>query len=250
MFKALSIALSMYTKIPMPEFPWDEKSMRYSMCFFPMAGVITALCSFACFYGLEALHMGQIASAVILCILPILINGGIHMDGFLDTIDAKSSYKPASEKLKILQDPHTGAFAIIYGMLYMFLVFALFSEVTEKEIGVIAAGYVYSRILSALSVVSLRKAKKEGMAALSAQTAGGGVKWILGAELAGCIVLMLFINPIVGITALLAGALTFVYYRDMAYRCFGGITGDLAGYFLQICELVILTAAVCMGKLM
>jgi adenosylcobinamide-GDP ribazoletransferase len=39
--------------------------------------------------------------------------------------------------------------------------------------------------------------------------------------------------------------LTVMYYHHIAYKEFGGITGDLAGWFLQMCELVIaLTAAV------
>ena len=33
---------------------------------------------------------------------------------------------------------------------------------------------------------------------------------------------------------------SFVYYRNFAYKTFGGITGDLAGYFLQICEISML----------
>lgn len=36
----------------------------------------------------------------------------------------------------------------------------------------------------------------------------------------------------------------FVYYRRMSDRDFGGITGDLAGWFLQVCELASMGAAV------
>ena len=31
--------------------------------------------------------------------------------------------------------------------------------------------------------------------------------------------------------------MVFFWYRRMAMREFGGVTGDLAGYFLQVCEL-------------
>ena len=47
--------------------------------------------------------------------IPIIITGGIHLDGLLDTADALSSYKSMEEKLEILKDSHTGAFAIIVG---------------------------------------------------------------------------------------------------------------------------------------
>ena len=38
--KACIIAVSMYSKIPMPQFAWDEKSMRYALAFFPLVGVV------------------------------------------------------------------------------------------------------------------------------------------------------------------------------------------------------------------
>lgn len=249
MLKSFIIAFSTYSKIPMPAVVWEERSMRYSLCFFPLVGVVLGLCSFGVFYLLCALGVGTTASAAILTALPIVLSGGIHMDGFLDTVDAKSSYKSTEEKLEILKDPHTGAFAIIYGIIYVLLVFALFSEVTIKEIGCIATGYAYSRILSGLSVVTFRKAKPDGMVALSAAMAWKNVKWILIAELAVCMCIMVYINLYIGIAVLLAGGMTFVYYRQMSYGVFGGITGDLAGYFLQICEAMVLLAAVIAGKL-
>jgi adenosylcobinamide-GDP ribazoletransferase len=36
----------------------------------------------------------------------------------------------------------------------------------------------------------------------------------------------------------------------MAYREFGGITGDLAGWFLQVCELVIAASAALTYRIM
>lgn len=249
MLKSIIVAFSMYSKIPMPHVEWNEKSMRYYMCFFPMVGAVTGLCAVGVFYLLGAAKMSQAAVAAILTALPVLINGGIHMDGFMDTMDARSSYKPMEEKLKILKDPHTGAFAVISAIVYVLLSFAFFCEVTETEIVWIGAGYVYSRILSGLSVVTFKKAKKDGMAAASADAAQKNVKWILAAELALFAAVALWCSPVMGAVCLFAGALVFAYYRHMSYRIFGGITGDLAGYFLQMCELVILIGVVLAGKM-
>ena len=43
---------------------------------------------------------------------------------------------------------------------------------------------------------------------------------------------------------ILAALLVFFYYDRMSRKQFGGTTGDLAGYFLQICELAMLAGAV------
>lgn len=249
MLKSLLIAFSMYSRLPMPRIEWEEKDMKYSLCFFPLVGVAIGLCSVGSFYGMRWGGFGKSAIAAVLTILPIFISGGIHMDGFLDTVDAKSSWKPQEEKLKILKDPHTGAFAIIYGIVYLLLCYGMFSEVAEKEILSIAAGYTCSRILSGLSIVTLRKAKSDGMAAVSADSADKKVKYILIMELVLWIFVLSIFEPLYAIAVILTGAIVFDYYRKMSYRFFGGITGDLAGYFLQLCELVQLIAITCLQKL-
>ena len=36
--KSICVAFSMYSKIPMPRVEWNEKNMKYAMCFFPLVG--------------------------------------------------------------------------------------------------------------------------------------------------------------------------------------------------------------------
>lgn len=38
LFEPLLIALSTYSAIPVPQFDWNEKNMRYAICFFPGGG--------------------------------------------------------------------------------------------------------------------------------------------------------------------------------------------------------------------
>jgi len=246
--QSLIIAFSMYSRIPMPRCEWNEKGMKYSMCFFPLVGAVLGICSAGTYFGLKALKFDGISRAMVLAVLPVLVTGGIHMDGYLDTVDAKSSWKSMDEKLKILKDPHMGAFACIYGIVYLLLSAAFFNEVGEREIVSVAMGYVFSRILSGLSVVFFRKAKKEGMVAASADAASGSVGWILGLELAACAAAMLVASPWYGLVCLTVGICCFGWYRHMAYEDFGGITGDLAGYFLQVCELGVLAGIVLVSK--
>ena len=247
--RSLIIAFSMYSRIPMPRCEWDEKGMKYSMCFFPLVGAVLGMCSAGIYFGLEALKFGGISRALVLAVVPILVTGGIHMDGYLDTIDAKSSWKSMEEKLQILKDPHMGAFACIYGIVYLLLSAAFWNEAGAGEVFSVAMGYIFSRILSALSVVTFRKAKKEGMAAASANASSGLVRWVLILELAACAAAMIAVCPLYGLVSLAVGACCFGWYRHMAYKSFGGITGDLAGYFLQVCELAVLVGIVLVSKL-
>ena len=98
MMKAILIAFSTYSKIPMPHFKWDPKALQYSMCAFPLVGAVIGAGEFAIWYLFGfLLQWSEVFTAALLTIFPILITGGIHMDGFLDTVDAKSSYKSKEE---------------------------------------------------------------------------------------------------------------------------------------------------------
>ena len=49
----------------------------------------------------------------------LLVNGGIHMDGFMDTIDALSSHKSRDDKIRILDD-------LIQEHLQLYMLFFMF----------------------------------------------------------------------------------------------------------------------------
>lgn len=245
LFKSLVVAFSTYSKLPMPRIDWDEKSMKYSMCCFPFVGLVIGCLLMLLNMLCEYMSFAPLVRGLIFTSIPILVTGGIHMDGFMDTVDAKSSYRSKEERLEILKDPHAGAFAIIYGCLYIIASIVLFSAMEQEKLIYIAMGYVYARILSGLSVVTLKKAKENGMLATTAKASEKSVRWILLIELLVCVVALMLLFLVTGtskgflygITVVLAGVVSFLYYWWTAYRWFGGITGDLAGYFLQICEL-------------
>lgn len=243
--RALMIAFSMYSKIPMPKVEWSEKPMKYAMCFFPLVGLVIGGVMILEYYFLEYLKIGTMLRTSILVVTPLILTGGIHVDGFLDTLDARNSYQEKERKLKILSDPHVGAFAVIGMVIYYILTFGLMSELTEKGVWIAALGYGYTRALSGFGVVTLKCAKTDGLAAVFSK--GAERKTVRAVMVLYSLLLtamMMAISPGKGIAVLLLGLLVFAGYRRMAYREFGGITGDLAGYFVTVCELFILAAAV------
>ncbi len=237
---SLWIALAMYSRIPVPIVDWDEKSMKYALCFFPVIGILIAAAEICVFYLCERLCIGLILRSALLCVVPIFITGGIHVDGFLDTVDALSSHADREKKLEILKDSHTGAFAILGGVIYFLLSVAVWSEVTEEILFSIVAVFMLSRSLSGLAAVTFPAAKKTGLLFSFTGVAHKRVVRIcLGSMMVLSVVWMIGACPPVGICGTLMAALIFGYYRYFSWKEFGGITGDLAGYFLQICELIV-----------
>ena len=57
-----------------------------------------------------------------------------------------------------------------------------------------------------------------------------------------------FIDARRGIAMTFAALVVFFIYRYTSVRRFGGITGDLAGWFLQICEGAVAAAVIAAGR--
>ncbi|MCI8993315.1 MAG: adenosylcobinamide-GDP ribazoletransferase [Eubacterium sp.] len=248
LWAGFKIAFSMYSKIPVPKTEWSRENMRYSICFFPLVGLASGiLCLLWLFLKpyIFADGSGDIFSAAVLLLIPVLVTGGIHLDGFLDTTDALSSYMEREKRLEILKDPRAGAFAIIYGIVYFLFYFGIYTVLEPGRGGmhirfwtVIALSFVLSRALSGLAIVTFKMAKNTGLAASFADAAQKKtVRIVMLFYAAATAGVMIWVQPLAGALSCGAAALVFRGYRAMAYRKFGGITGDLAGFFLQCCEL-------------
>ncbi len=250
MIPSMIIAFAMYSRIPMPKIDWTPDHMRYVMCFFPLVGVVTGALQCLAFYLVGRAGFGPVMSAVLLAMVPVFLTGSIHLDGFMDTMDARSSWGDRERKLAILKDSHTGAFAILSCCVFLLLWTAAWSEIMERMLLSAVLCFPFTRILSGFSVTVFQCAKNSGLAAAFHDAAHKEtVRRVLLAELAVCCAVMILVNPLYGVVTIAAGLLMFLRYRQFSYRDFGGITGDLAGYFLSTAELVellilILTAAI------
>lgn len=240
-FKSLIIAFSMYSKIPMPHIEWDEKSMKYAFCFFPLIGIIIGAVTVMLGEILMNTDVGSLFFGCIMTAVPVFVTGGIHLDGFLDTMDGICSYGDKEKRLEILKDSNSGAFAIIGGLIYFTLSVGFWSEIDRDMLFVIAVGFCISRALSAFSVVSFPMAKNTGLAVMFGNSAHkAAVRVIMVAYVIICGVLLFAYEWKSALMTLFISVLCFGYHYYNCKKNFGGITGDLAGFFLQMCELCIL----------
>jgi len=239
--KALFIAFSMYSRIPVPKTEWNENNMKYVFCFFPLIGVIIGGIVWIVGNFLINTQCGSLLFGCMMSVIPVFITGGIHLDGFLDTLDGLKSYGDKEKKLEILKDPNSGAFAIIGGIVYFILFVGFWSEVNGKALDIIPFGYVLSRAFCGIGAVLFPPAKKTGLAAAFREGADKlKVTVTMIIYIVVDLVLVLCIDFIGGIVMFLSAILCFLYHYFNCIKNFGGITGDLSGYFLQVCELIFL----------
>ena len=250
--KSFVIAFSIYSKIPVPQFEWKEEDMKYMLCFFPWIGAVIGggVYLWSCLCGI--FDVGEICHTLIGAAVPLVITGGFHVDGFMDTMDAFHSYRPREKKLEILKDSHIGAFAVIMLVVYGIIYIGAFSEVEDpKLLKIVCGGFFFARCLSGISVVTFPSAKKDGMLYLFASSSQKAiVKWSLYLQGITCICFMLWQSLYAGILVVVAAFLAFAYYYHRTKKELGGITGDTAGYFVLICEASMMIVAAVINVLM
>lgn len=243
LLQSMIVAFSMYSKIPMPKIEWNKKNMKYALCFFPFIGIVIGFVMWGVLWFLGKYQIGSLLTACVATVIPVLITGGIHLDGYLDTIDALSSYGDREKRLEILKDSNSGAFAIIFGITYFVLSVGIWSETSLQVMPFVTLTYVMSRTLSGFSVASFPLAKNTGLAATFQDGAHRkNVKIIMAVYFIAEAVILICLDWKLGLAVILASLVTFFYYYHVCKKIFGGITGDLAGFFLQICELAALAA--------
>lgn len=237
-----AVAFSMFSALPVPQPVWNQRNMRYAMCAFPLVGLVLGALWW-CWAALCCrLALPELLRGAGLCLLPVVVTGGIHLDGYADTCDALSSYGDREKKLEILKDPHCGAFAVIRLCSYFAAYLALCACVDfTPRVGLCwTLALVLERALSGLAVASFPMAKNTGLAHTFAtaadRTTVRRVLMVLAALLSAALL------ALGGWALVLAVLLVFARYHVVSGKQFGGITGDLAGWFLQKAELWMLAA--------
>ena len=148
------------------------------------------------------------------------------MDGFLNTMDALHSHEKKEEKITA---------AVAFFLLYAGGLVLVWQE---KQLLLLALGYVLSRIMSAMAIVWFSPAGKEGtFFTLVSSAHKSTVKVILILLIVWVSLACIMISPIMGALEVLLCFWIWTYNYYMSKREFGGITEDLAGYFLSLCEL-------------
>ena len=174
-FKSMWIAISTYSILPSPHTEWNKVNMRYSVCFLPVVGAFLGGALLLWHWVCRAFSTDGILFAAVAAVLPLLLTGGIHMDGFMDTIDALASHQSREKKLAIMKDSHCGAFSVMYCCLYLLLAFGLYHALYQTAlIPMTCLGFFLSRAFTAFAAFTFPNARVRGCFILLPGTPDGG----------------------------------------------------------------------------
>jgi len=246
-FKSIAVAFSMYSTIPMPRFDWGSEDMEYHLIFFPFVGTLIGALEYLWLKVAAMVGAHGFTRVLFIMAIPLIITGGFHVDGFMDTCDALKSYGNTEKKLEILKDPHIGAFSVICLVTYLLLAGASINEIADEKVFLLLLFVpTLIRTVSGLIVTYMTPVKKDGMLRTSSDN---NKKKVVGPILIVFLILtataMLMVSFDAALVILIFEALFFLYFRWLTHKQFGGVTGDLAGFYVCMAELTaLITAAV------
>ena len=92
--RSMIVAFSLYSKVPMPVFEWREEDLKHNLVFLPWVGALIGVIVYGISFLFDEMQIPLIFVTAIYSLVPLVITGGFHMDGFMDVQDAlKSSFK-------------------------------------------------------------------------------------------------------------------------------------------------------------
>ncbi len=123
--------------------------------FLPLIGLLIGIIWAVLYYALVTTGFPFLAVAFFVTLVPLILCGFMHMDGFMDVSDAIMSRRDLAERQRILKDSNTGAFAVISVIFiilgyFCFLSTAISSGVDFANMVMIV---VVSRAVAALHVL-------------------------------------------------------------------------------------------------
>lgn len=213
------------------------EELAASMAYFPLVGLILGIILSVSNIGLLKILPGSIVDAILVAEL-IILTRGLHIDGFVDTIDGLAGGKTKEDILHIMRDHRVGALgAVGVIMLIMIKYLSLNSVPHDYKNLVLIAMPVMSRWLQALFTNMLPYARQNGMGKAFVEGVRGrqaGIATIFAALV--LIVLFKFNAILIMVLMAIITYLMGLYFK----KTLGGITGDVIGAVSEVNEVVFL----------
>lgn len=230
---AFMMCQSMFCAIPCPWKTWDEKAKDKILLFLPLVGLEIGALWAVLVWLCRLLNLPAMVTGLLACACPWVLTGFLHLDGFMDVLDAVKSWRDLERRREILKDSHVGSFAVIGIVLLVLSQFVFFTSAPDRNGKILLFIPAVSRCCSALAVTGL---KSMSTSQYAQQTTPRAHIPILTGLLLALIAAGFLCCGKAGFA--LAGCVAgYGLSLFRAYRSLQGMNGDIAGYCLTIGEL-------------
>ena len=218
----------------------DADTMASTLPWFPLVGGLISVFVGAVFWLLRDVLAWPNGAAALAVVTAAVLTGGLHLDGFADTVDGWRGGKTRERRLEIMKDSRIGAMGGIGLVLVLLLQYVALTRlaVVSRGLWLLPLAYILSRLAMTQLAVSLPYARAEGgTAELFVKGTRG---WHFIAALMLATVLCGAVGRVVGLLAVIFSVLLTLGLRRWMRIVFGGVTGDLLGFACVVVETVLL----------
>lgn len=238
MGRSLFGAIAFYTCIPIPH-TWTEFTIiaRFAVLIGLLIGGILGLID----YSLTFLQIPILTRSALTIISGIIITGGLHLDGVIDTGDGLG-VQDENRRLEVMSDSKTGAFGVIAGICLIILKICALSELNNYRWVILILACGWGRWGQIIAIAFYPYLKISGKGAFHKE-AIRNIDVILGLGL------MLTISGLMGyvinkfiivlITSIIGIAIAVIIPNWFNHKL-GGHTGDTYGAVVEWTEALLL----------
>lgn len=239
----LQASLTFLTRLRFaPAAPAGGATLAQGAWAFPIAGLIVAAIGALVYWLAHRVGLPPLPCAALSVAATMLVTGCLHEDGLADTIDGFGGGDTREQKLEIMRDSRTGAYAVCALVLTIILrVTALASLATPAlVVPALFAAHGAARALVAVFMFFIPPARSNGLSAAAGQppreSAGA-------ASVIGVVILGLCLGPWLGLAALIVLVIAAAFLAWLSLTEVDGQTGDVLGAVEQMGEIVVLLMA-------
>jgi len=242
--KDFFIGLQFLTRIRLiTQTEWSLESFGKSVKYFPLIGLvigsILSLFSYSFIFYLPThnILVPKHVITTVLLILSIFITGGLHCDGFMDTMDGVFSGRSRDRMLEIMKDSRVGANGVTaFTMLFLSKWSLLLDMPPENLVTALFVMPIISRLGMVMGITLFPYARPDGMGKAFAQYADK--KSLIFATVSTFI----FTVPLgsIAIISMASIAIFTAFFCKYITKILGGLTGDVYGALTELSEVIIL----------
>lgn len=233
-FKGFALAVSMLTTLPFFRVHDFYKGINgYGVMFYPLVGFLLG----AILYGVHTLLDPYLPSAhlgVVIFGLWVFLTGALHLDGFSDTIDGL--YVKKDKALEVMKDPNTGGMGMIFSV--TFLILKASTLVAYNAFALLPLVLMLGRLNTVLVIYFYPYVSPNGMSTLAKEELKSFQ--VLVAILYVVIISIIVAGAFTSIALIFSSLLVMFVIKTFFIKRYGGFTGDIYGFLIEVTELVLL----------
>ena len=234
LFKGFALSVSMLSILPFFKVHDFYKGINgYAVMFYPLTGFLLGLVLYAAFLLLTP-HFPPLHVSIILFALWVLLTGALHLDGFADTVDGLFVAK--EKALEVMKDPYNGGMGMIFSV--VFLLLKASSLIAFDVMYLLPVILLLARLNIVLEIWLYPYISKNGMASLA--KAELTRKQLFVAIFYSFVFVALFGSYMLVFVSLLV----LFAIKSFFLKRYGGFTGDIYGFSVEMTELLLLNVAI------